>query len=1153
MANLANLIVRGMSHLGDVSASTVTADTFVGTATKAAQDESGNNIKDSYAASIEAGNGSIVLKNKNGDTLSSVPVSVSDTWIPLTGATASANGSVGYINAVPPKDGYNTKYFRADGTWSVPPNTHYTTGLVTAGSASATANAATSNNSIYLNVLDDSTVRSSHNIVGAGTVEVSSDANGKITITGTDQSANDAVTQTISSTSNADYRVLFSGSADDTTKTEGVRKDTDFKYNPSTNTLTVGTVAASLSGNATSATKATNDSDDNPINTTYIKASQKGANSGVAPLNASGKIDTSYLPSFVDDVLEYSAKSNFPSTGETGKIYVDTGTNLTYRWSGSAYVEISPSLALGTTSSTAFRGDYGNTAYAHATDANRLTTATSSGFYKIAATANGHVQSLTAVAASDITGKLGDTAVNRAIADESGNNIKSNYAASFSISDHTITLKNKSGTSLGTVTVPDNDTWTAMVGATSSADGSVGYVNAKPPKDGYNTKYLRADGTWSVPPNDNTHWTTGLITAGAADATANAAVTNNSVYLNILDNSTVRNSHNIVGTGSVTVNSDANGKITINGTDNNNAVTQTATSTSADYEVLFSSTADNTSRTEGARKNSNLKFNPSTGNLQVTQINGVTVGTSPKFTDNNTWNAMTGATASANGTVGYVNAVPPKDGYNTKYLRADGTWSVPPDNNTWTAMTGATSSANGTVGYVNAVPPKDGYNTKYLRADGTWAVPPDNNTTYGLSISGHTVSIVAGGTTTSVTVPDNNDNNAVTQTATTTNSDYEVLFSGTADNTSRTEGARKNSNITFNPSTGNLKVTQINGVTVGSSPKFTDNNTWTAMVGATSSANGSVGYINSAPPKDGYNTKYWRADGTWAAPPNTHYTTAIYAGTGTAANASTTNGSTKITVADDTTARGSVTLKGTGATTVTSDANGVVTINSTDNNTTYGLSISGHTVSLVAGGTTSSVTVPDNNDNNAVTQTISSTSNADYRVLFSSTADDTTRTEGTRKDTDFKYNPSTNTLTVGTVSGSLSGNATSATKATQDASGNTITSTYKTVASLKSKGGVYQPIYFDSSGNAQNTTYTLNATVPSNAVFTDTKNTAGSTNSDSKLFLVGATSQAANPQTYSDADTYVTNGTLRTGKLNVIDKVTLEYNTTTNALNFTFA
>lgn len=68
---------------------------------------------------------------------------------------------------------------------------------------------------------------------------------------------NNAVTQTITSSTNADYRVLLSGTADDTTRTEGVRKDTDFKYNPSTNNLTVGkvTLAADPSNNLEAATK----------------------------------------------------------------------------------------------------------------------------------------------------------------------------------------------------------------------------------------------------------------------------------------------------------------------------------------------------------------------------------------------------------------------------------------------------------------------------------------------------------------------------------------------------------------------------------------------------------------------------------------------------------------------------------------------------------------------------------------------------------------------------------------------------------------------------------------------------------------------------------------------------------------------------------
>ena len=107
-----------------------------------------------------------------------------------------------------------------------------------------------------------------------------------------------------------------------------------------------------------------------------LSASLKGANSGLAELDANGKVPSSQLPSYVDDVLEYSSKSSFPTTGETGKIYVDTSTNLTYRWSGTAYVEISPSLALGETSSTAYRGDRGKTAYDHSQSTHARTDAT---------------------------------------------------------------------------------------------------------------------------------------------------------------------------------------------------------------------------------------------------------------------------------------------------------------------------------------------------------------------------------------------------------------------------------------------------------------------------------------------------------------------------------------------------------------------------------------------------------------------------------------------------------------------------------------------------------------------------------------------------------------------------------------------------------
>ena len=94
------------------------------------------------------------------------------------------------------------------------------------------------------------------------------------------------------------------------------------------------------------------------------------ANGGTFNLNTKadlegGKVPATQLPSFVDDVLEFANLASFPATGESGKIYIAIDTNLTYRWGGSSYVVMSSSLALGETSSTAYRGDRGKIAYDH--------------------------------------------------------------------------------------------------------------------------------------------------------------------------------------------------------------------------------------------------------------------------------------------------------------------------------------------------------------------------------------------------------------------------------------------------------------------------------------------------------------------------------------------------------------------------------------------------------------------------------------------------------------------------------------------------------------------------------------------------------------------------------------------------------------------
>ena len=164
-----------------------------------------------------------------------------------------------------------------------------------------------------------------------------------------------------------------------------------------------------------------------------------------------GTIAAANLPAYVDDVLEFANKTAFPSTGESGKIYVAQDINKTYRWGGTAYVEISPSLALGTTSSTAFRGDYGNTAYQHAVAKG---SAFAHGMYKITTNSAGHVTAAQAITKSDIT-------------------------------------------ALG-IPAQDTNTWIAMKGASASAAGGAGYVPA--PTIGQQNLFLRGDGTWAQGP-----------------------------------------------------------------------------------------------------------------------------------------------------------------------------------------------------------------------------------------------------------------------------------------------------------------------------------------------------------------------------------------------------------------------------------------------------------------------------------------------------------------------------------------------------------------------------------------------------------------------------------------------------------------------------
>lgn len=165
--------------------------------------------------------------------------------------------------------------------------------------------------------------------------------------------------------------------------TNGVLSAKDTTYDNATTTdagLMSGADKKKLDGIATGATRvivdtALSSTSENPVQNKAVKAaldgksdtghthdyiptSQKGTANGIAELGSDGKVPAAQLPSYVDDVLEYDTKARFPTTGETGKIYIDKTTNLTYRWGGSTYVEISQSLALGTTETTAAKGNH---------------------------------------------------------------------------------------------------------------------------------------------------------------------------------------------------------------------------------------------------------------------------------------------------------------------------------------------------------------------------------------------------------------------------------------------------------------------------------------------------------------------------------------------------------------------------------------------------------------------------------------------------------------------------------------------------------------------------------------------------------------------------------------------------------------------------
>lgn len=716
---------------------------------------------------------------------------------------------------------------------------------------------------------------------------------------------------------------------------------------------------------------------------TPLNSNLKGAANGLAELDSDGKVPAAQLPSYVDDVLEYSSLSAFPSKGESGKIYVDTSTNLTYRWSGSGYVIISSSLALGETSSTAYRGDRGKTAYDHSqkTSGNpHKVTKSDVGLGNVDNTADANK---TVKEAKKTTGTL--------TIQKNGTNVQtfngsSNTTANITVPTKVSELNNDSGFIKNSDSIYDGRMyWGGADRAGNITPSDMGCIDefghnklAFLPASCIKVEYTVDGGsTW--------------VDYGLTDEQKVQLVTSQDIGVYI---------------GKATV-SAKNGTLTNDNCQNYQARITICTRDSNKNPVLHTASKKwlINYNTNGANGTKCLIEQKTIDNYNNDIDTWSTVGTYT-ITGWSGWNSIVSRSSSFGGSptqtsqiaairfTTYITSV------NTEYnccssflgIRLIGStnWTVPsemaksgriytfdsyknvtfPAKVTATSFNGkATSAENAdnanTVNNltVKTAVPENAKFTDTTYSDATQTVHGLMSTTDKKKLDG----IATGATANSAsnTTPKVAGTAAVGSETSFARGDHvhpaQTSVTGNAGTATKLATARTINGVSFDGSanitiTANPKATQLTSEDLNTLYGEAKIGYYYAG-GSNSIKNKPSGVdafsLNVYRSANGYfiqeltegNTtpmaKYIRQynAGSWSSwtkmqYTDTHYTTKLYAGTSTgSANASTTNGNTNLILMDNTTVRNRVAIKGTGATTVTSDANGVITVNST--NTTY--------------------------------------------------------------------------------------------------------------------------------------------------------------------------------------------------------------------------
>lgn len=840
-------------------------------------------------------------------------------------------------------------------------NTHYESNNVV-GSSTATENTTTAltNGNVYLNSVENGKVTSTHKISGSGATSVTTDATGNIVVSSTNT--------TYSSLKNP-YAVTIKANGSSLGTYDGSAAK-EFNLTAAN----VGAAAATHNHSATNITSGTLDVARLP------DVSSKVSTVNVSKL--SGVIDASHLPSYVDDVLEGYMASDLKTfyktkgtdgtlsdayTAESGKIYTDLATNKVYRWGGTVYVVISDTLALGTTSTTAYRGDLGAAAKAHA-DAKG--SAFASGLYKITTNAQGHVTAATAVVKSDIT-DLGIPASNTTYGTgtSSTSGITKLYTSTGSATDGSMTQS--AITSALNGKAASSHTHSAIVTA-----GDTRAVATKPSDYSNNIKFvgLKTNTAINSPSSDTYSYIVGL--RGWTDSSGGNAyefATNNTnlSFRTEKDASTWNDWNKFYTTANKPTKSD----VGLGDVENKSSATIRGELTKANVTTALGYTPPTSNTTYSAGTGISL----SGTTFSNSGVRDVTTSTTNGNISVNLNGTSKNVAVCGLGSAAYTNS----SAYATAGHNHSGTY-LPLSGGTLNGNLTVTGSAapsvklSSTGTSSSAMLPeltfeRPGFSSwKILNNVGTLKIQNNYTSSVGsyfdvLSLDYNSGNVTAKGTVTAPTFSGSLSGNATSATKATQDSAGSnirstyikgITANGTTvtftrgDGTTGTFTTQDTNTNTWNANTvsvagyvsapGTSNANKVWKTDASGNPGWRDdaNTTYSNMSGATTSAAGVRGLVPA--PAAGAANRYLRSDGTWQVPPdtntNTHYTANLYAGTAATSQSNATSATKNpyINLVENGSVRNSLRLLGAGATSITYDANGSIIIQSTDNNTTYG-------------------------------------------------------------------------------------------------------------------------------------------------------------------------------------------------------------------------